>query len=65
MERMPGHVYQRVKRIIEALRDDPRPVYAERLRGDADRYKIVVGHYRIVYAVEDEILRVLVLNVGR
>ena len=65
LERLPGHVYSRAKRLIEALRTDPRPQYAEQLRGRAERYKIVLDNYRIVYSVKDEILLILVLKVGK
>ncbi len=65
LERLPGHIYQRAKRIIEALKDDPHPRSAERLRGRTERYKIALGEYRIVYNVNDRILLVLVLKVGK
>jgi mRNA interferase RelE/StbE len=65
LERLPGHLYQRAKRIIEELKIDPRPHYAEPLRGRSERYKIVLGTYRIVYRVGEDILLVLVLKVGK
>ena len=65
LERLPGHIYQRAKRIIESLRLDPRPSYAERLRGRTERYKIALGEYRMVYRVHEDILLVLMLKVGK
>lgn len=65
LERLPGHLYQRIKRIIESLRIDPKPRMAERLRGTTERYKIALGEYRIVYRVKDDILLILVLKVGK
>jgi mRNA interferase RelE/StbE len=59
--RLPGHFYQRAKRIIESLRDDPHPRSAVRLRGQSERYKIPLGEYRIIYRVKDDILLILVL----
>lgn len=65
LERLPGNVYQRFKRTIESLRTEPRPRNAERLRGAAERYKIALGDYRLVYRVQDDRLLVLVLKLGK
>ena len=42
----------------------PRPHGFEKLNGTDQLYRIRVGDYRIVYAVEDERLLVLVVKVG-
>ncbi len=65
LERLPGHIYPRLKRIIQSLAIDPRPHYAERLGGKGERFKIPLGAYRIVYRVEEDILLVLVIKVGK
>ncbi len=65
LERLPGHIYPRIKRLIEALKVNPRPSNAERLRGTAERYRIAPGEYRLVYRVQDEVLLVLVLKIGK
>lgn len=54
---------RRVVRRIEALADDPRPPGARKLSG-RDRYRLRVGRTRIVYAIEDDELVVLVVRVG-
>jgi mRNA interferase RelE/StbE len=48
---------------IEALAHTPRPPGAIRLTG-GDAYRIRVGDYRIIYAVADELLVVLIVKVG-
>ncbi len=66
IERLPGHLRQRVKRTIKSLEDDPRPAIAEALHGDLEGfYKIKLGDWRIVYRVDDEILVVTVAKVGK
>jgi mRNA interferase RelE/StbE len=65
VERLPGSLYQHVKRLIEGLRQNPRPRQAERLRGASERYKIALGAYRIVYRIEEVRVTILVLKVGK
>lgn len=61
-----GFPKQDVKRImlrIRALADDPRPDGCEKLSGQ-ERYRVRQGSYRIVYAIEDARLIVLIVRVG-
>ena len=48
---------------IRSLADDPRPAGCVKLSGSA-KYRLREGRYRIVYAVEDDRLVVLVVKVG-
>jgi len=65
IERLPGNIRQRVKRTLDDLRRNPKPESATELRGELrDRYRIRLGHWRIVYHVDDEIITVTVLKVG-
>lgn len=57
---------QDVKRIllrIRSLADDPRPEGCEKLSGQ-ERYRIRQGSYRVVYAIEDSRLIVLIVKVA-
>lgn len=51
-----------VKRILE-LADEPRPAGCQKLSGK-DRYRIRQGPYRILYAIEDDVLTVYVVRVA-
>lgn len=55
---------QRIVARIGALADDPRPSGCEKLVGEIDRYRLRVGRYRVLYAIEDAGLVVLVVKVG-
>ena len=55
---------QRIVRRIEALALDPRPHGSEKLTGQADRYRIRQGRYRIVYSIEDSAATVIVFKVA-
>lgn len=54
---------QRILERIAKLADNPRPFGCEKLSGQ-DKYRVRQGRYRIVYAVEDDILLVYVVKVG-
>lgn len=50
---------------IELLSVDPRPPGAKMLRGGGQaRWRVRVGDYRIVYAIEDDLLLVLIVRVA-
>lgn len=51
-------------RALGALAHEPYPVGARELSGYADVFRIRVGVYRVLYAVEDGRLVVLILKIG-
>ena len=54
---------QRIVERISALANDPRPQGSRKLSG-LGRYRLRQGPYRIVYAIEDDVLVVYVVKVG-
>jgi len=63
LEAVPARDRQRIARRIQGLGANPRPPGAEKLSG-LDRYRLRQGNYRIIYAIEDDRLVVLVVRVG-
>lgn len=61
---LPSQIQQRLKSRIDSLAATPRPHGSEKLSGVDQLYRIRVGDYRIIYAVEDDRLLVLVVKVG-
>jgi len=57
-------VQRRLDPAILALADNPRPPGCLKLSGADSLWRIRVGDYRIVYQIQDEVLLVLVVNVG-
>jgi mRNA interferase RelE/StbE len=51
--RLQGAVRDRVRAVIDGLQADPRPVGCAKLAGRGD-YRVRVGEYRVVYAVDDD-----------
>lgn len=64
IERLDPDVRNRVRQAIRALTTVPRPVGSARLSNSADRYRIRVGDYRILYEIRDGELVVVVVRVG-
>jgi mRNA interferase RelE/StbE len=64
LERLPRDTQARISSKIDQLAMNPRPSGAKRLRGTADRWRIRIGDYRVIYDIHDRALRVLVLKVG-
>jgi mRNA interferase RelE/StbE len=63
LARLSADAYERVGNAIEALADDPRSPDSIRLSGRPG-YRLRIGDYRILYAVDDEERVVAVFRVG-
>ena len=55
---------RRIARRIDALQENPRPPGAIRLAGHDDLWRLRVGDYRIIYAIDGGALVILVIRVG-
>jgi mRNA interferase RelE/StbE len=64
LQQMNAKHRQQVVSKIEALKTDPRPANAEPLQGYPQFLRLRSGSYRIVYAVNDQVLVVTVILVG-
>ena len=61
---LPSQIQKRLQPKIDSLATTPRPHGSEKLSGVDQLYRIRVGDYRLIYAVEDHRLVVLVVKVG-
>ncbi len=65
LSKLDRSIARRVRAAIEALADDPRPPGCVKLAGYGDLWRIKAAKdYRIIYAIEDAALLVLVVRVG-
>jgi mRNA interferase RelE/StbE len=55
--------YQRIKEAILRLADNPRPADCSKLVG-REGWKIRVGNYRVIYEINDQAKKVIVLHIG-
>ncbi len=63
---IPQQTAVTILRALTPLGDDPRRPDADvkKLAGYADRYRLRVGDYRVIYEIADERLIILVVGVG-
>ena len=54
---------RKVLAAIDALSGDPRPAGGKKL-ADQQAWRIRVGDYRIIYEIHDQVLLILVVDVG-
>jgi len=64
LARLPAPEQKRLSRKIDQLAQDPSPPGTRRLHGKREYFRLRSGDYRIIYAVEDDGHRVLVVKVG-
>ncbi len=55
---------ERIRDRVDALATNPRPPGTKALQAQEGFLRLRVGDYRVVYQVKDELLLVLVVNVG-
>jgi mRNA interferase RelE/StbE len=64
LDDLPTSVRRRIRTLIDGLESDPRPHGAQAMTGLDDTYRIRVGNYRIVYAVNDAEQSAIIGRVG-
>ncbi|QIN80336.1 type II toxin-antitoxin system RelE/ParE family toxin [Rubrobacter marinus] len=61
--KLPQDAQDRIDEAIDDLADDPKPPASRKLQG-REGYRLRVGDYRVLYAVDDTEMRVIVTRVG-
>ena len=64
LKRLRGEMLERIRQAIRSLAENPRPVGYKKMAGYENLYRIRVGDWRIIYALEDDALIVLVLEIA-
>jgi len=64
LRKLPKDVIERIAGELRNLREDPRGPGSKKIVGSERFYRIRVGDYRIVFEVEDESKRVIVMAIG-
>jgi mRNA interferase RelE/StbE len=55
--------FERVKRAIDGLADNPRPTNSQKLKGRGG-WRIRAGDYRVVYDIDNSVRTVMIANIG-
>lgn len=64
LKRLDGDTLERIRQAIRGLASEPRPSGYKKLTGYENLYRVRVGDWRIIYAIEDKQLIVLVLEIS-
>jgi mRNA interferase RelE/StbE len=64
LSKLPAKVNNWIIKAILKLSDDPRPQGSKKLKGSSENWRIRIGDYRVVYAIDDEVMIVDVRKVG-
>jgi mRNA interferase RelE/StbE len=64
LRNLDATVRPRIEGAIALLAEDPRPPASRPLRGRPG-YRVRVGDYRIIYTVQDDVLLIVVVTLGR
>ena len=63
LDRMPNNYSEKIIGKVQSLSENPRPFGYKKLKNRAG-YAIRWGDYRIIYEIEDDVLKVLVITIG-
>ena len=64
LKTLAGSIQKRIVRRLRTLHENSRPQDVKKLAGEDDLYRIREGDYRIIYAIRDKELIVLVVKIG-
>ena len=64
LKRLDGELLERIRLAIRGLATEPRPFGYKKLTGYENLFRVRVGDWRIIYAIEDDQLIVLVLEIA-
>jgi len=57
-------LFERIKKKIEALAAMPRPSGVKKLKGYKNYWRIRIGDYRVIYAIDDALAQIDVVRVA-
>lgn len=63
LSKLPDKIASRLEAAMLQLENNPRPFGCKKLKG-RESYRIREGDYRIIYEIEDNMLKVIVVDAG-
>jgi mRNA interferase RelE/StbE len=64
LKRLDRDLLVRIRQAIRGLANEPRPPGYKKLTGYDNLFRIRVGDWRIIYAIEDDRLIILILEIS-
>ena len=63
-KKLPKGTFIQIAEEIDALANNPRPRHTKKLEDASDFYRIDIKEHRIVYAIKDNLLIVIIVKVA-
>ena len=64
LDSIKGRTYDSIAKVISALHNSPRPAHTKKLT-DTGLWRIRVGNYRIIYAIDDQAKSITIVRVAK
>lgn len=64
IRRLPADLRRRIEQALDRLATEPRHHGVAAMQGFVNVYRVRVGDWRVIYQIRDDVLIVLVLEVG-
>ena len=64
LSKLPALIVSKIIPVLQSLENNPRPIGCKKLKGFSNLWRIRIGNYRIIYAIEDVILLIDVREIG-
>jgi len=61
---LPQKDIKRIVTAIDSLAENPLPLNTKKLSGQKDRWRIRVGHYRILYTIDESERLITIFRIG-
>lgn len=62
--RLPARMIEKIITVLKSLEENPRPPGSKKLKGQKNLWRVRIGDYRIIYAIEEVILLIDVRAIG-
>jgi mRNA interferase RelE/StbE len=64
LSKLPSRVVKQIIPVLESLSETPRPLGCKKLKGFDDLWRVRIGNYRAVYAIEDVLFLIDIRAIG-
>ena len=64
LSKLPNKIAEKIEIALLKLEENSRPAGSKQLSGFKDLYRLRIGDYRAIYSIEEEIVTIIILDVG-
>ena len=64
LSKLPNKIAEKIEIALLKLEENSRPSGSKQLSGFKDLYRLRIGDYRAIYSIEEEIVTIIILDVG-